>query len=362
MSKRVLVLSAKVGSGHLVAANALEQELAQREGITYANIDALEMTNDMFRTLANDLYMYLVKHTPHFVGWNYDRDDVPFSNEEIVRRAWTMMNAQQLVSYLKEFDPDITICTHFLPAQVVAQLLAQGDLHTTLSVVTTDYDFQGLWLPKMFTRFFVALEETRVQMIALGFDPERITVSGIPIDPTFAQPVNRAAVLAGYEIDPDRPLLLISAGAIGGGPTRDLVAQALHLEAALQIVVICGRNRKLRREVEALTFEQRERFRVLGFTRDMVNLVRCATLFVGKPGGLTTAECMAAVRPSSLAHRRPARKNAIAIICWNMALPFGAMMPRPLPLRSTSCSTSPNACNACNRQPASWADRMPHGW
>jgi len=62
-------------------------------------------------------------------------------------------------------------------------------------------------------------------------------------------------------------------------------------------VVVCGRNQALRDEVTALTGEQAARFRVLGFTDEMADLMRVSSLFVGKPGGLTSAECMAAGLP-----------------------------------------------------------------
>jgi processive 1,2-diacylglycerol beta-glucosyltransferase len=42
---------------------------------------------------------------------------------------------------------------------------------------------------------------------------------------------------------------------------------------------------------------QAEKFRVLGFTADMTSLMRVATLFIGKPGGLTASEAMAAGVP-----------------------------------------------------------------
>jgi processive 1,2-diacylglycerol beta-glucosyltransferase len=297
MTKRVLVLSAHVGMGHVVAARALERELRARTGVEVASHDALDLTNEIYRKLSNDLYLLLVRRAPHLVGWEYDLTDVPFASESLLPKLWHMANAQPLVRFLKEYDPDITVCTHYMPAQIVAQLMAEGTLHTTLSIVMTDYDFQGLWLPRMFTRFFVALEESRVRMLALGFEERRVTVSGIPIDSAYAEPADRAAVLARYELAADRPVLLISAGAAGGGPARQLVAQAMSLPPEAQAIVVCGTNAQLRRDIEVLTLPQSNRFRVLGFTDDMLDLVRAATLFVGKPGGLTAAECMAAGTP-----------------------------------------------------------------
>jgi len=53
----------------------------------------------------------------------------------------------------------------------------------------------------------------------------------------------------------------------------------------------------LRDEIITLVAPHAERYRVIGYTTDMPNLMRVATLFVGKPGGLSSSECMAAGLP-----------------------------------------------------------------
>ena len=50
-------------------------------------------------------------------------------------------------------------------------------------------------------------------------------------------------------------------------------------------------------QIEGLVAFHRDRYRVLGYTNDMADLIRTATLFVGKPGGLSSSECMAAGLP-----------------------------------------------------------------
>lgn len=295
--KRVLILSASVGSGHMSAAAALEQVFRDRPEVEVINQDALELTNDAYRAIQADIYTRLMKESPWLLGWWYDVNDQPFKNEGLLRKLFDLLNTQPLVKFIKRFDPHISVCTHFAPAGIIAQLMARQELNTSLSIVTTDYDFQGMWLSQAFTRYFVALEETRANLSALGLSMDRVTVSGIPVNPLLGETVDRAAVLASYGLRNDLPLLLISAGAIGGGPAREVVSQVMRLRHEFQAVVVCGKNTQLRREVEALAFPQAHRFRVLGFSTDLPNLMRVATLFIGKPGGLSSSECMAAGLP-----------------------------------------------------------------
>jgi processive 1,2-diacylglycerol beta-glucosyltransferase len=242
------------------------------------------------------------------VGWWYDTSDAP-GRTDAMRLALDRLNAEPLIELMRSYQPHITVCTHFMPAGIVAQQIAAGRLDTQLSIVTTDFDFHSMWLSTHFHRYFVALEETRAHLCALGLPPGRITVSGVPVDPAFEQPIDRDAVMARYKLRPDLPTLLVSAGAVGGGPARAIVAQLLQLTQEAQAVVVCGKNDRLRRELVRLTEAHAERFRILGFTDEMPSLMRAATLFIGKPGGLTASECMAAGLPMAIVAPIPGQEE-----------------------------------------------------
>jgi processive 1,2-diacylglycerol beta-glucosyltransferase len=107
-------------------------------------------------------------------------------------------------------------------------------------------------------------------------------------------------------------VLLISAGAAGGEYALDVVAQVLQVRQPCQAVIVCGRNEELRKEVAALVHAapapRRDHFHVLGYTDDMAALMQAANLFVGKPGGLTSSECMAVGLPMVLVNPIPGQE------------------------------------------------------
>ena len=73
MARRILVLSASVGAGHLRAAQAVE--LALRElvpGAVVKNLDVLQLTNPTFRKLYSEAYLEFVNKAPHVLGMFYD--------------------------------------------------------------------------------------------------------------------------------------------------------------------------------------------------------------------------------------------------------------------------------------------------
>ena len=308
VTRRILILAAGVGSGHNQAAGAIEAALA---GIPDAGevrrLDILETTSGVFNRLYDDAYFALVAEVPWLVGWGYDQQDPPFKLAPLVQ-WWDQLNTLPLVREIREYDPELVICTHFLPARMVSLMLARRQLRATLTVVATDYDFQGLWLTSPFSHFFVAREETRTYMTQIGVPGDRVSVSGIPVRPDLAQPVDPGAVRQRFGLHPELPVVLISAGAAGGSYTLQVVRQVLRCEQRFQTVVVCGRNEELKAQVDGLVAGHPDRFRVLGYTTEMADLMRISCLFVGKPGGLSSSECMAAGLPMVLVKPIPGQE------------------------------------------------------
>lgn len=308
MNRRVLILSAGIGSGHNTAARALEVRLRADPDVERVNrIDVLESTSDLYHTLYDDAYFDLVDSVPWLVGWGYDANDLPFKLGRL-SAMWDRINNTSTVRATKNFAPDLVVCTHFVPARLVSLMLSRGELHARLAVVTTDYDFQGLWLTNTFSQLFVAREETRAHLVALGIPADRVTTSGIPVDRELGRPVDAEKVRRRFDLSPDRPTLLISAGAAGGPYATTIVEQAMKITEPFQAIVVCGRNQGLRDDLVRRTHGQGKRFRVLGYTTEMADLMRVATLFIGKPGGLSSSECMAAGLPMVLVNPIPGQE------------------------------------------------------
>ncbi|MCE9543726.1 MAG: hypothetical protein K8R38_09485, partial [Verrucomicrobia bacterium] len=72
LGKRILIVSASAGTGHLRAAAALEKAFRGMPDIEEVrSIDALKYTNRLFRDFYSKLYTQLVAKAPTFLGWWY---------------------------------------------------------------------------------------------------------------------------------------------------------------------------------------------------------------------------------------------------------------------------------------------------
>ncbi len=312
--RRVLILSASAGTGHVRAAEALEKVFREQPGVgEVRNIDALRFTNKLFRDFYSKLYIQLVQRAPSVLGWVYNSTDEPWKTDRM-RLMLDRLNTGPLERFIAKFQPDITVCTHFLPSEIIAYLINKGKINARLSIVVTDFDIHAMWLSRTFHRYFVALEESKVHLQALGMPAENITVSGIPIDPAFSVKLDRAQLRAEAGFDMERPLFLISGGALGVSPAAGVLDGLARLKHPAQAVVICGKKPELQASLEkqALIIEAANphlTFKILGYTNEMHRWMQMADLFIGKPGGLTTAESLACGLPMVIVAPIPGQED-----------------------------------------------------
>jgi processive 1,2-diacylglycerol beta-glucosyltransferase len=244
------------------------------------------------------MYIDMMTKMPEFLGWLYDQLDKPWKHQK-QKLAFDKLHVGPFVKLLERVRPDVVFCTHSLPAEIVSWLheRKRKPLRIRQTVIITDFDVHALWLCDHFEHYFVALEETRVHLEAIGMPPERVSVSGIPIDPKFSQPRDRVALRRKHGLDPERPTLLISAGGYGVGRVDAVLSRLMDLEHPAQVIAVCGKNAELKARLEAMAAEgvpgRRVRLHPVGYTHHMDELMAASDLIVGKPGGMTMCEALA---------------------------------------------------------------------
>jgi len=294
MLRKVLLLSASAGAGHVRAAQALEKafnELGTVDEVRH--LDVLNYTNKVFRHFYSKAYIDLVNKMPEVPGWMYDKLDRPWKNERR-RLALDKLNTRPLVKLLRDYQPDMIVCTHFLPAEIVSWLKAKERLASRQAVIVTDFDVHAMWLVHHYEQYFVAIDEARAYLEALGIPANKITVSGIPIDPVFAEKKSKVEMRKKHGLESDRVTILLSAGGFGVGSVEPLIAALMPLQQRAQVVAICGRNEELRKRLTKTAARAKADDNVvikpIGYTQEMDEYMTAADIVLGKPGGLTTSE------------------------------------------------------------------------
>ena len=301
MPKRVLILSVSAGAGHLRAAQAMESAFRRiAPSIHVENYDMLDFTNQLFRRLYSRAYIHLATRAPVFLGYLYDHLDRRVKDNDIgeeFRIAFDKLNTFRFVNYLNRNKPDVIVCTHFLPAEIISDLKEHGKLHVPQVVVITDFEAHRLWAYDHVERYFVATSEAKNYLVALGVPHETVSVTGIPIDPRFAEQRDKSLLRKDLGLTDNLPVILVLCGGFGMGPLQNLVMQLLHLRQPCQLVVVAGWNDKLKAELERIRPANGHDLRVLGYTEEIHLWMSAADLLVSKPGGLTTSEALACGLP-----------------------------------------------------------------
>ena len=298
-SNVILVLTTSAGGGHLIAARALEHALrAQAPDADIEVLDVLAITNVLFRKFYAGGYLGLVRHAPAVMGWLYKTMDRPRNEVLDALRVWIQdLSKRPIVQHLLQRHPGLIVHTHYLPAEIVAQMRRAGQLDCPQVTVTTDYETHRIWVHEPTERYYAATEDGKVYLTLCGVAPERVRVTGIPVRPGFEQMLDRHEARRRCGLDLNRPAVLLLCGGFGVGPTAELLRELVFMPADAQVMVIVGRNEKLRARLERQVAGAPRPVRVVGFTDKIHEWMQAANLVVTKPGGLTVAESLACALP-----------------------------------------------------------------
>lgn len=312
MFRKVMVLSASAGAGHVTAANALEGALRE-SGIAQevTNLDVLKKVSPFMRSMYSKQYITLVNRAPHLLGALYDATDhaKKFDGR---RMTFDVANALPMLRYLTNERPDVVVSTHFLASELAAFATRRRRLDAYLATVITDFDAHAFWLADPVNHYFTAFEETSRQLQHLGVDRDDISVTGIPISVKFAGAPSKSEARKQLGLREDLPVVLISAGGFGVGPVIETVESAMLCRTRFQTVVLCGKNEKLRTQLlrmQSISPSYFREFHAIGHTDSMQVYMAAADLMIGKSGGLTSSECLASALPMLIVNPIPGQEE-----------------------------------------------------
>ncbi len=309
---KILVLSVSAGAGHVRAGQALQASSERYfPNVTTIHTDVMELVPRLFRKIYSDSYIKVVEKYPALWGYLYDKTDQedadsPFNH---FRSALETLNTGKLVRYLKETDPDMVICTHFLPAHILSDRIKKSKFRKPVWVVVTDFDVHALWIVPNMKGYFAAHDEVAWRMAVRGVPRNLISVSGIPIMPRFSDQHSRSECAVRFGMENDKLTILMMSGGAGIGGIETLAAELLRHNEEFQLITLAGKNKALLAALEGLAKEYPGRLFPLGFTSEVEQIMAMADLVITKPGGLTTSECLAMGLPMIIVSPIPGQEE-----------------------------------------------------
>lgn len=286
----IVVFYVPAGGGHRAAAQALEEE-GRRRGLLIEAVDALSLAPAWFAQTYVKAHLLGSGELPHVYGGAFAASNHRDPLRDAFRRRLDRAVGHGLVAFVRARNPRAIVATHFYPLMELGRMRREGTLDVPLIGCVTDYVTHAVWCAEGVDLFCVARGKASSDARRHGVPARRIAETGIPIRAAFghAPPFQR----------PERgqPLrVLVTSGGFGIGPVMS-VLRSFTGEVDVEIDVVCGDRQSLVDRARDLVARRGLDAIVTGFARDMPDRVARAHVVVGKPGGLTMSEVLAAGRP-----------------------------------------------------------------
>ena len=280
----VLLLSAPIGSGHKLAAEALEQELSAYSEVRVIHGNIFDFFPHFLGNAFLTTYLWILKCCPWLYKlaytWGNKKDGSLW-----LRSLLNRLLAQLGKSYLQNVQPDAVVATHATPAGIIGYYKKQHP-KLWLSAVVTDFTIHRWWICDGVDTYFIADELLQNKLKTHA----EVKAFGIPVRQQFLHH-DKQHCRKKFGWQADERICLLMGGGEGLLPMEKIIAALQQAKLKnLRVVAVTGHNEKL---AQCLRQSYGERMEIYGFREDVPQLMAGADMIITKAGGLTSAEVLA---------------------------------------------------------------------
>ena len=315
---KILILSAPIGSGHRMAANALEEALSRLENVETVQGNVFDFFPSALGRLFLNSYAKVLKLCPGLYALSY-RWGNRNSGSLWMRNRINSLLLKLGRPFIESVQPDIVFSTHATPTGILSLYKEKYAPDMWLGVVVTDFTVHRWLLCPGVNAYFLADSKLFPQVQAVVKEHTDLYDCGIPIRRVFALQADtvtaRKKAREQFGWNADAFVCLLAGGGGGMLPMESLLravirdcdtdgaaaaakeatnSQAVPPLPKLHVIAVTGHNETLRKKLHVLNETLSDsRLAVLGFTDSMPQLMQAADIIVTKAGGVSLAECLA---------------------------------------------------------------------
>lgn len=284
------------GGGHRSAALALESVIASHGygwDVRLVNLQEVLDRLDIFRKLTGirlqDIYNLLLAK-----GWTLGSAQLLPLMQGVIR-AYHSATVKLLIGHWRARRPDmvVSLVPHFNRAMFESLQKAQpGTPFVTILTDLADYP-PHFWMEKQEQYFICGTDRAREQAHSMGHASSRVfQAGGMILRPHFYQlrEWDRREERRKLGLSPDLPTGLVLFGGEGSNTMLSIARRLGNWSIDLQLILICGRNAKLKHRLEQL--QTRNKLIAVGFTKEVPYYMYISDFFIGKPGPGSISEAL----------------------------------------------------------------------
>jgi processive 1,2-diacylglycerol beta-glucosyltransferase len=300
--KRIDIYTIDIGGGHIAPAVALKEQF---DILGHKDLDVRVVNLGI--ALGASFLRYLYKfywnnalRYPPLINAFYRGADNPFM-VKIIDRILGITILPKFVRYLERERPDLVVSTYFTFTHYLELLKQVGQLDAVSVVLNPEpFDSHYIWFSPVFDWSMVFSRKSRDEIVEKGIWARKVKVFQFPIKPSFSpRKESRAVLRRRLGLAPKPFTVLFFFGAEGVGPIKKILATLIQRGLAMQAVVICGRNERLKRDIESLAKGPTGALQidVRGYVTNLAECISAADVVVGKSGPNQVFETLVQGRP-----------------------------------------------------------------
>ena len=289
---KVLILSSNTGEGHNSAAAAVASKLTER-GHSCDIKDALTYISGGMSDFICGWHVRLYRKAPKLFDLGYKVVEKGQNTKWGVGfAAFLNKGAKNLAADVRESGYDRVLSTHPFSAFMFTTAVKKYALTVKSGFIATDYTCSPPVERTCMDLYFIPHKEVAHDFLSKGIPEYKIVASGLPVRGEFYKRYNKTAAKRALGLPQDKHNLLLMCGSMGCGPLKQITQRlSVTMPDDAHLTVICGSNKKLKRELKTLRYP-RGNVRVVGFTNRINYYMDSADMIITKAGGITCTEAM----------------------------------------------------------------------
>ncbi|MBU0757592.1 MAG: hypothetical protein KKF44_05985 [Nanoarchaeota archaeon] len=288
---RVAIISCSSGSGHTQVADSLRKGFLKKDSaIEIHSIDINDYLHPFHRWLLTRWWVFMA----HYFKLIYD----PISKHLLFSESFNRYVIKNSKKYQKKIigplgnqKVDVVVST-FPAGAIVGNALRKKNPFLLNVQILTDYINRPFDLIAG-TDIFYTPHESFNNEIKKTLKRATAKSYGLPLRKEFNTHFDRDKTLERFCMHPSKFNIIMMRGGLGFAQkfTEKLVIKLSDADLPIQLIVLCGTNRKLGNYLRKKIKKSRNPVHILDYTEEVAQLMDASDIFLGKPGGVAVSEC-----------------------------------------------------------------------
>ncbi|MCT4595660.1 MAG: hypothetical protein N4A57_15535 [Anaeromicrobium sp.] len=324
----ILFFTVSAGEGHNKVAKTISNYIDNNFPHNNTKIiDTFHYVNSNLHKIIIETYMKSIKYIPTLYGYVYKKTE---ENDSSIMDMGDFLNtillSRKLKKLLKDFNPDVIVCTHPFPSEALSALKKKGQISVPIVNVLTDYTIHPSWINSEVDYFVFPCDSFEYELDYWHIPRQKARFFGIPIDNKFHMNEDREKLCNKLSIKNSFTTLLMGGG-LGLGNIKETLDYVLKYNNDMQIIAITGRNESL---YKYLTNIDNPNLIVYGFVDNINELMSISDFIITKPGGITVTEALSKELPIIVSYSLPGQEERNTEFILNNSIGMIANSPNSL--------------------------------